>query len=161
MNNRTKEYIERFKGKKIFVDIDGTLCEYRYNDRVLGDEDLYGQTREELLFGDTFIKARPLETTKAFLNNFDFDNIYILGIVLSKHEIDQKMDWFKINYPKLKKENVFFITHPIEKFEVLEVFCKHTGTKKEDVILIDDTLANLRMAEKAGFGAYHITSLVD
>ncbi len=161
MNKTTASYIEKLKGKKIFVDFDGTLCEYRYNGHVYGDEDLYGQTRAELLFDDPFFRARPLETTKAFLNNFDFNNIYILGGILTKQEIDQKMKWFKINYPKLKEENVFFITEPIKKYEVLQEFCKRTGTKPKDVALIDDTLENLRQAEKVGFFALHITSLVD
>lgn len=161
MNKRTKEYIKRFKNKKIFVDFDGTMCEYRYNDHVYGDDDLYGQTIEEVLFDDVFINARPLETTKKFLENFDFKNIYILGLVLTKQEIDQKMEWLKINYPKLKKENVFFITKPIEKYQVLEEFCKHNKLQKESIVLIDDSLDNLRKAEKTGFGAYHITSLVD
>lgn len=161
MNRNTENYIKKFQGKKIFVDFDGTLCEYRYNDHVLGDEDLFGQTRNELLFGDTFIKARPLETTKRFLNNFDFDNIYILGAILTKHEIDQKIEWLKINYPKLKQENIFFIADPIQKFEVLQEFCKQTGTKPKDIVLLDDVLSNLRGAEKAGFAAYHITSIVD
>ncbi len=161
MNRNTESYIKKFKGKKIFVDFDGTLCEYRYNDHVFGDEGLYGQTKAELLFDEPFFRARPLETTKSFLNNFDFNNIFILGGILTKQEIDQKMKWFTINYPKLKPENVFFIAPTLEKFEVLEEFCKHTGTKPKDVVLIDDDLNNLRLAEKHGFMAYHVTSLVD
>ena len=89
------------------MDFDGTLCEYRYNDRVLGDQDIGGQTRADLLFGNTFLNARPLEFMKNFLNNFDFNNIYILGQIVSSHEIDQKFEWLKINYPKLKKEICF------------------------------------------------------
>lgn len=161
MNKATETYIKNFKGKKIFMDFDGTLCEYRYNNHLSGDEGLFGQTLSELLFDDVFFRARPLETTRNFLNNFDFNNIYVLGTILTKQEIDQKMEWFKINYPKLKKENVFFISTPITKVQVLQEFSKHTGTKPKDIVLIDDTLENVRMAEKAGFLAYHITSLVD
>lgn len=161
MNNSTATYIKKLQGKKIFMDFDGTLCEYRYNDHIAGDEGLYGQTLSELLFDNVFFRTRPLESTKDFLNNFDFNNIFILGTVLTKQEIDQKMVWFKINYPKLKSENVFFVAPPINKVQVLQEFCKHTGAKPKDVVLIDDTLENLRAAEKAGFNAYHITSLVD
>ncbi len=161
MNKTTEGYIKKFQGKKIFVDFDGTLCEYRYNNHVLGDEDIGGQTRAEVLFGDAFIKARPLSTIKAFLDNFNCDNIYILGAIVTGHEIDQKHEWLKINYPKIKKENMIFIADPIKKYEVLQEFCKHTGTKPKDIVFIDDNHANIRSVEKAGFASYHITSIID
>jgi len=114
---------------------------------------------------DNFSNGSPLLYCSLFvlvMNIFYFfNNIFILGGILTKQEIDQKMKWFTINYPKLKPENVFFIAPTLEKFEVLEEFCKHTGTKPKDVVLIDDDLNNLRLAEKHGFMAYHVTSLVD
>ena len=161
MNKQTKEYVKMLQGKKIFIDFDGTLCEYRYNNHILGDEDIGGQTRAEILFGDAFINARALNTTKKFLSCFNFDDIYILGQVVSKHEIDQKMKWLKVNYPKIKEKNIFFISESIKKYEVLEEFSKYTDTKRENIVLIDDKLRVLREVEKVGFLAFHITSLVD
>ncbi len=164
MNKVTQEYAKKMQGKKIFMDFDGTLCEYRYNDHVGGDEDLWeitGQTREELLFGDAYFKSRPLQTVKNFLSNFKGDDIYILGWVLTNNEIDQKMEWLKINYPQIKKKNVFFVAYPLMKHEVMDVFCKKNNISHSDVVLIDDSLKNIRAAEKEGFAAYHVTSLFD
>ena len=164
MNEVTQDYIKKFQGKKIFMDFDGTLCEYRYNDHVGGDEDLWdltGQTREELLFGDAYFKARPLQTVKNFLNNFDWENIYILGWVLTNNEIDQKIEWLKIHYPQFKRENIYFVAFPLMKHEVMETFCKKYNISHSDVVLIDDSLKNIRAAEKEGFSAYHVTSLFD
>ena len=54
--------IEKLKEKYVFFDIDGTLSEYRYNDRLYasGDSELGCQSLEDLLFNDLFFQARPL-----------------------------------------------------------------------------------------------------
>ena len=48
--------IEKLKNKYLFIDIDGTLAEYRYDDKLYADKDpkIGSQNLNELLFGDLF-----------------------------------------------------------------------------------------------------------
>ena len=36
--------LDKLKGKYVFFDLDGVLSEYRYNDKVNGENDWGGQT---------------------------------------------------------------------------------------------------------------------
>lgn len=53
--------INKLKNKYVFFDIDGTLSEYRYNDKLYsgGCKEFGCQTLEDLLFNDLFYKTRP------------------------------------------------------------------------------------------------------
>ena len=156
-----------FKDKYVFVDFDGTLCEYRYDGHVSGkvadpeSEHDWGQSMRELLFGDTFLKARPLKTMQKALSKCDPDKLYILGAIITKNEIDQKLIWLKKHYPQINEKNMFFLADLNLKVETLKLFCKEKNVKPEDVVFIDDTHSYLRRAEEEGFNAYHITSFVD
>ena len=53
---------EKLKDKYIFVDIDGTLAEYRFNNHVSAkDGTTNGQTLEEIK-NHIFLKSRPLKS---------------------------------------------------------------------------------------------------
>ena len=155
------------KNKYVFLDFDGTLCEYRYNDKVSAKsknpecEYDWGQTLEEILFGGVFLKARPLKSMKKVIAKCDPNKVYILGAVVSNSEINQKLVWLKENYPYIKKENMFFIAEGIPKVDVLKCFSKQYGISPEDMVFIDDTHSHIRRAEEAGFTAYHITTFID
>lgn len=63
--------LEKLKDKYVFFDVDGTLSEYRYNDKLYSGAcpELGCQTLEDLLFSNLFSKARPLkdEVLKSYL----------------------------------------------------------------------------------------------
>ena len=50
--------IEKLKDKYVFFDVDGTLSEYRYKDRLYGGgcSELGCQSLEDLLFNDLFYR---------------------------------------------------------------------------------------------------------
>ena len=56
--------IEKLKGKYVFFDVDGTLSEYRYNDKLYGGNcsELGSQSLEDILFNNLYYTARPFKT---------------------------------------------------------------------------------------------------
>lgn len=58
--------IEKLKGKCGFFDVDGTISEYRYNDRPYGEKcpDFKYQSPEDLLFNDLYYRTRPIKAMK-------------------------------------------------------------------------------------------------
>lgn len=57
-----KRMIKALRNKYVYVDIDGTLAEYRFNNHVSAkDGTTNGQTMEEIQ-NHTFLKSRPLKS---------------------------------------------------------------------------------------------------
>ncbi len=84
--------LERLKDSYIFFDIDGTLSEYRYNDKVYSGlcPELGCQKLEDLLFSDLFYQARPLKTMQQIISQLNPKNVFILGTIVTNNEIEQK-----------------------------------------------------------------------
>lgn len=155
--------IEKLKDKYVFFDVDGTLSEYRYNDRLYGGgcSELGCQSLEDLLFNDLYYKARPLRTMQNIIKNLDSNKIFILGAITTNTEIEQKYKWLKEYYPNIKRENMFFICSTMLKPEVIIEYCKHYNLDIEDVAFVDDRIDVLRKAEEMGIKAYHPSSFTD
>ena len=100
--------LEKLKDKYVFFDVDGTLSEYRYNDKLYsgGHPELGSQTLEDLLFSNLFSKARPLKTMQKIVSNLDSNRVFVLGTTVTNNEIEQKNTWLKENYPNIKRENI-------------------------------------------------------
>ena len=155
--------LEKLKDKYVFFDVDGTLSEYRYNDKLYsgGCPELGCQTLEDLLFSNLFSKARPLKTMQNIISKLDSDKVFILGTIVTNNEIEQKYSWLKENYPNIKRENVCFISSTMLKPEVILEYCNHLNINKEDVVFVDDRLDVLRKAEELGITAYHPSSFME
>ena len=155
--------LEKLKDKYVFFDVDGTLSEYRYNDKLYsgGCPELGCQTLEDLLFSNLFSKARPLKTMQNIISKLDSDKVFILGTIVTNNEIEQKYTWLKENYPNIKRENVCFISSTMLKPEVILEYCNHLNINKEDVVFVDDRLDVLRKAEELGITAYHPSSFME
>ena len=155
--------IEKLNNKYVFFDVDGTLSEYRYNDRLYagGCSELGCQSLENLLFDDLFYKARPLKTMQNIIQKLNSNKVFILGTIVTNNEINQKYMWLKENYPTIKKENIYFISSTMLKPEVILEYCKHYQIDKSDVAFVDDRLDVLRKAEELGITAYHPSSFTD
>ena len=155
--------LEKLKDKYVFFDVDGTLSEYRYNDKFYsgGCPELGCQTLEDLLFSNLFSKARPLKTMQKIVSNLDSNRVFVLGTTVTNNEIEQKNTWLKENYPNIKHENICFISSTILKTEVILEYCKHLNINKEDVVFVDDRLDVLRKAEELGITAYHPSSFME
>ena len=155
--------LERLKDKYVFFDVDGTLTEYRFNDKLYAGlkPELGSQTLNEFLFGDLFLKARPLKSMQKIISKLDKDKVFILGTIVTNNEINQKYVWLKENYPNVKKENIIFISSTMLKPDVIMEYSKTYKINLEDIVFVDDRLDVLRKAEEMGITAYHPSSFTD
>ena len=155
--------VEKLKDKYVFFDVDGTLSEYRYKDRLYagGCSELGCQSLEDLLFNNLFYTARPLKTMQRVIEQLDGNKIFILGTITTNNEVEQKYLWLKENYPNIKKENIYFICSTMLKPEVIMQHCKHFNIDMKDVVFVDDRIDVLRKAEEMGINAYHPSSFTE
>ena len=99
---------KRLKNKYIYVDIDGTLAEYRFNDHVSAkDGTTNGQTREEIC-NHIFLRSRPLKSVIETLKRAKAKRLCICGAVISPIEVIDKLNWLKLNCKDLKFSNYYW-----------------------------------------------------
>lgn len=155
--------MDKLNDKYVFFDVDGTLSEYRYKDRLYagGCPEFGCQSLEDLLFYDLFYQARPLKTMQKVVERLDSNKIFILGAVVTNHEMEQKYLWLKENYPNIKRENIFFISSTMLKPEVIIQWCQHFEIDIKNVAFVDDRIDVLRKAEEMGIEAYHVSSFME
>lgn len=155
--------IEKLREKYVFFDIDGTLSEYRFRNKLYGGgcPELGCQSLEDLLFSDLFYQARPIKTMQKIISKLDPNHVFILGTIATNHEIDQKYKWLKENYPTIKKENIIFVSYTMLKPEVIIEYSKKLKKNLKDMAFVDDRLDVLRKAEELGIIAYHPSSFTE
>lgn len=155
--------LEKLKDKYVFFDIDGVLSEYRHRDQVYAgrDPELGCQTLNDLLFGDLFLKSRPLKTMQRIVSKLDPNKIFILGTIVTNNEINQKYIWLKKNFPEFKKENIIFISSTMLKPEVMLEYSKQYNINLADIVFIDDRMGVIRKAEELGITSYHPSSFTE
>ena len=117
INNEEEDnkMFEKLKDKYIFVDIDGTLAEYRFNNHVSAkDGTTNGQTLEEIK-NHIFLKSRPLKSIINILSmvskrkeNKNIGGIYICGAIISPIELLDKIEWLKMNCKDIQFDNNFW-----------------------------------------------------
>ena len=147
----------------MFFDVDGTLSEYRFNDKLYsgGCPELGCQTLEDLLFSNLFANARPLKNMQSIISQLNSDKIFVLGTIVTNNEINQKYKWLEKNYPNIKKENIIFISSTMMKPKVIIEYVKKLDINLQDTVFVDDRLDVLRKAEELGITAYHPSSFVE
>lgn len=155
--------LEKLKEKYVFFDVDGTLSEYRHHDQVYvgRNPELGCQTLNDLLFGDLFLKSRPLKTMQKVVSQLDSNKIFVLGTVVTNNEVNQKYIWLEKNFPNFKKENIIFISSTMLKPEVILEFTKKYNINIKDVAFVDDRMDVIRKAEELGITAYHPSSFIE
>ena len=186
-----KELMNILKNSWVFVDIDGTLAEYRFNNHVSAkDGTNNGQTKEEVENG-IFLKSRPLKSVIKILSKCKAKGIYTLGAIAFSQEVDDKRRWLKKHCSKIKfdgyvwclsasdiKSNfspsqytTFLFNHSdfercevIEKIEYLKSFAENLHLNEYErykIVFIDDRLDYIKAAEESGFTGIHISSFIN
>ena len=90
-----KKMIKALKNKYIYVDIDGTLAEYRFNNHVSAkDGTANGQTMKEIE-NHIFLHSRPLKAVIKTLKKARTKNKFICGAIISPIEVMDKFEWLK------------------------------------------------------------------
>lgn len=155
--------LENLKEKYVFFDVDGTLSEYRFKDKLYGGRcpELGCQSLEDLLFSNLFLNARPLKTMQNVISNLDPEKVFVLGTIVTNNEINQKYKWIEENYPSIKKENIIFISSTMLKPDVIIEYAKKLNINVSDTAFVDDRLDVLRKAEELGIVAYHPSSFTE
>lgn len=155
--------LKKLKEKYVFFDVDGTLSEYRFNDKLYsgGCPELGCQSLEDLLFSNLFANARPLKNMQNIISQLDSDKVFILGTIVTNNEINQKYKWLEENYPNIKKENIIFISSTMMKPNVIIEYAKKLDINLQDTVFVDDRLDVLRKAEELGITAYHPSSFAE
>lgn len=158
-----RKMTKKLKGKYVFFDVDGTLAEYRFQDKLYagGCPELGCQSLNSLLFEDLYLKARPLKTMQNVIQTLNPNQVFILGACTTNHEIEQKYKWLAMHYPTIKRENILFIHLTMLKPEVILEYVKHLEISLEEVAFVDDRLDVLRKAEELGITAYHPSSFME
>ena len=155
--------LKKLKEKYVFFDVDGTLSEYRFNDKLYsgGCPELGCQSLEDLLFSNLFANARPLKNMQNIISQLNSDKVFVLGTIVTNNEINQKYKWLEENYPNIKKENIIFISSTMMKPNVIIEYAKKLDINLQDTVFVDDRLDVLRKAEELGIKAYHPSSFVE
>lgn len=155
--------LENLKEKYVFFDVDGTLSEYRFKDKLYGGRcpELGCQSLEDFLFSDLFYKARPIKTMQNIISNLNPEKVFVLGAIVTNNEINQKYKWLEENYSNIKKENIIFISSTMLKPEVIIEYAKKLNIDIKDTVFVDDRLDVLRKAEELGITAYHPSSFME
>ena len=148
-----KEYLEKFKDKKIklYVDMDGVIADYDVGSPLRYDN------------------KRPLTTSINKLkevSNLNNIELYILSITRYDGGIKEKNDWLDINAPFFKYENRIIISKENQDKNSSELKADYLNSIDKDneiIILIDDDPRILKKVEKDCKDVYLLkdTALVD
>ena len=145
--NEVKEICEKYNKVALFIDMDGTIAEYKVY------EDNYITTETK----GVFLKAAPLNSiiekfrTLSEIENLD---LYILSLSRSKIIIEEKKKWLKKYAPFIKDENYIILCREKGEYnsENKEVVKSEKMKEKlnnyDFVILVDDEHKILRRAKK-------------
>lgn len=107
-------------------------------------------TLKELLFEFDFKKLLPNNKIYALVNLLRNKKIYVVGIIESNKEIEQKNEWLKKYYPMIDEKNVIFISSDYRKSEaVLEIINKY-NYDIEKMIFIDDKVSHIEDVKQLG-----------
>lgn len=185
MNRRM---IKALKNKYVYVDIDGTLAEYRFNNHVSAkDGTTNGQTMEEIE-NHVFLYSRPLKTVIKTLKRAKKRGIWVCGAIISPVELEDKAVWINkycqdiefngcfwfvsdeywdtfLDYFNCGKNGYDIVTQygvilKGSKNHMWNWIVSHNFHKLEETVFIDDVLPYLKQAEEKGVTAYHISSFI-
>lgn len=148
-NKMFDNMFEKLKDNYIFVDIDGTLAEYRFNNHVSAkDGTTNGQTLEEIK-NHIFLKSRPLKSIINILSmvskrkeDKNIGGIYICGAIISPIELLDKIEWLKMNCKDIQFNNNFWFV-PTEYWNDFKKYFELENNKlKFNILEIADNQFN-------------------
>lgn len=92
-----KRMVKALKDKYIYVDIDGTLAEYRFNNHVSAKDGTTNGMSMEEVENHVFLHSRPLKTVIQTLKRANKAGIWICGAIISPVELLDKIVWLEEN----------------------------------------------------------------
>lgn len=176
------------RNKYIYVDIDGTLAEYRFNNHVSAkDGTTNGMTMQEIQ-NHVFSYSRPLKSIIKMLGKVKKKGIWVCGAIISPIELEDKISWLDVNTDSIEFNGYFWFV-PDEYWDLFlryfncgkndydivtqyGIIIKGSKTQMwswitshhlhslDDTVFVDDVLPYLKYAEESGVTAYHISSFI-
>lgn len=135
-----KRMVKLLSGKYIFVDIDGTLAEYRFNNHVSAkDGTTNGMTMKEIE-DHVFLHSRPLKTVIQTLKRTKKAGIWVCGAIISPVELLDKIVWLEKNCKGIKFDGKFWFvpekywSYFVEYFESNNSFGYKTASDDNCII---------------------------
>lgn len=140
--------------KHIFIDMDGTIAEYKGpNDKIIIED--YSKVF------NMYISKRPVKIVlDAIKKLYENDEYYIISAAPNERAIQEKDEWLDKYFP-VKKENRYYIKYPVtDKASELEKILEKLNLNYEDVVLIDDHHDILKKVERMGIQVYHPSRII-
>ena len=141
-------------GKVLFVDYEGTLSENPVGSNLDGTVNF-----NDLLFHDVFKDCQPIRKMQNLLQKCAPSKIYVLGVIDTNYEIENKYRWLKRYYPFILKENIIFVASEHKKVDVINAVVKNQNLKKENIIFIDDKELHLKFAREQQYHCFHVNEI--
>lgn len=116
-----KRMISALKNKYIYVDIDGTLAEYRFNNHVSAKDGTTNGQKMEEINNHIFLHSRPLKTVIKTLRKAKTKKNYICGAIISPIEVMDKFVWLKTYCNGINFEEYYWFV-PDEYWESFSEF---------------------------------------
>lgn len=125
---RGNKIINSLKDKYIYVDIDGTLAEYRFNNHISAkDGTTNGQTMKEIE-NHVFLHSRPLKTVIQTLKRARKRGIWICGAIISPIELEDKVVWLNKNCKGIEFNGMFWFV-PEEYWDSFLEYFDHYNSR--------------------------------
>ncbi len=105
---------------------------------------------KELIYEFDFRKLLPNKKIYNLVNSLNNKDFYVVGVIETNKEIEQKYDWLKINYPMIKKENCIFISGEHKKSEAVSAIISKNNYDKNKIIFIDDKKSHIKDVSSLG-----------
>lgn len=133
--------MNNLKNYNVYIfDYEGTLSESPDRKLLLKD----------LLYEFDFRDLKPNPKILNFVNSINFKKIYVVGIIESNREIEQKNEWLKLHYPMISSENYIFVSSDYKKSEVIKEIINKNNYNKNDIIFIDDKISHIQDVSELG-----------
>lgn len=156
-----KDYLEKFKNKKIniYIDMDGVVADY--------DVVNFKNEKEK---DDAYLNKRPIMSSINVLKEIStMDNItmYILSCTKKDSQKEGKVIWLSKYMNFIKKENINLFSREekdyLKSALIKKEFLESHYNKDEINIIIDDSHDVLKEIEHSGLGIIplHISSILD
>ena len=129
------------KDFEIYIfDYEGTLSEAPTERLTLND----------LLYKFDFRKLKVNEKIYNLYEQIKDRSVYVVGIIESNREIEQKKQWLKDNFPNIREENYIFVSSDYKKSDVIKEIITCNNYSKDKIIFIDDKSLHVNDVSQLG-----------
>lgn len=142
----------------LFVDMDGTLCEFSVEGNILPPDVDWNKA-------GYFTLRRPvvpsIEKLISLKHEYPDTIVIILTAVPTKIGQEEKLDWIQDYGLDKYTDAVIFVDYPNgNKARMLEYICHQNNYDLDNVLLIDDDLKILFEAQANGIDVMHVSTFI-